>query len=56
MRNVYKIWSEKAERKRSIGRPRCRWEIIIKIHLRKYDGKVRTGFIWLRIGTRDGLL
>jgi hypothetical protein len=24
--------------------------------LEKYDGKVWTGFMWLRIGTSDGLL
>jgi hypothetical protein len=33
----------------------CRWEDNIKTDPRKYGGSVRTGFIWLRIGTSSGL-
>jgi hypothetical protein len=41
--------------KRSIGRPRYRWEDDIKMDLREI-GWVWIGFIWLRIGTSGGLL
>jgi hypothetical protein len=30
--------------------------LAVKWSLRKYDGRLRTGFIWLRIGTNGGLL
>jgi hypothetical protein len=30
--------------------------IILEWILEKYDGKLRTGFIWLRIGTNGWLL
>jgi hypothetical protein len=29
--NVYRIFVEKLERKRQLGRPRCRWQDIIKM-------------------------
>jgi hypothetical protein len=35
MRNAYKILVEKPEGKRSLGRPRRRWEDNIKIDLRE---------------------
>jgi hypothetical protein len=28
MRNAQKIWAENSEEKRSLGRPKCRWENI----------------------------
>jgi hypothetical protein len=31
-------------------------KIILRRISEKYDGRVRTGFIWLDIGTSDGLL
>jgi hypothetical protein len=45
----------KPERKRSLGRPRRRWEYNIKIHVKSF-GKAWTGLIWLRIGTSGVLL
>jgi hypothetical protein len=33
-----------------------RWEDNIKIELKERGGRVWSGFIWLRIGTGDGLL
>jgi hypothetical protein len=30
--------------------------IILKWNFKKWDGRARTGLIWLRIGTRGGLL
>jgi hypothetical protein len=52
MKNVYKILTSKYERDRPIGRPRPRWENIIKV----LGGKLCTGFIWLGIGSNGGFL
>jgi hypothetical protein len=41
----------KAEEKKSLGRPRLRWEDNTKLDLRKWDMGVLTGQSWLRIGT-----
>jgi hypothetical protein len=35
MRNAYKIWVEKSEGKRPLGRPRHRWEDNFKIDVMK---------------------
>jgi hypothetical protein len=56
MRNAYNVLVGKPEGKRPIGRPRRRWEDNIRMVLRKYGGKLWTGYIWLRIGTSGGLL
>jgi hypothetical protein len=40
----------------SLWRPKLKWEVDIKIDVNKYDGMVRTGFIWLRISINCGLL
>jgi hypothetical protein len=50
-RIVYRILVGKPERKRSLGKPRRRWVIILKWIL-----VVWTGLIWLRIWTSGGLL
>jgi len=39
-----------------LGRPRRRWEDTIRLNLGKMGGKVRTGCIWLRIGTTGMIL
>jgi hypothetical protein len=46
------VFDEKARKKkeRPLGRHKSRWENNTKMDLRQ-DGVVRTGFIWLRIGT-----
>jgi hypothetical protein len=46
----------KARRKKSLGRPRRRWEDGIKMELREIGWGVWSGFSWLRIGTVGGLL
>jgi hypothetical protein len=48
----------KPEGKRSLGRPRRRWEDGIKMDLREigWGGGVWSGFSWLRVGTVGGLL
>jgi hypothetical protein len=48
-RGVYKDLIGKPEGKRTLGRPRRRWEDNIKLELR------RIGFSWLRIGSNGGL-
>jgi len=41
--------------KKTLGRNRRRREGDIKWIFKKWDEKVRTGLIWLRIGTGGGL-
>ena len=50
-RGVYRVLVGKPERKRPLRRPRHRWEDNIKMGFRKWDVRVRTGSMWLRIGT-----
>ena len=42
------------EGKRSLGRPRFRWEDNIKMDLQEVGCGIWTGPIWLRIGTGGG--
>jgi hypothetical protein len=51
MRNAYNILVGKP-----LGKRMRRWEDNIRMYLRKIDGKLWNGFIWLRIGTSGGLL
>jgi hypothetical protein len=51
MRNAYKILVGKPEGKRPLGRPRRRWEDVIRMDLREIGEKVWVGFIKLSIGT-----
>jgi hypothetical protein len=55
-RNVYKVLVEKHEGKRSLERPRRRWEDGIKMDLGEIGWGVWSGFTWLTIGTVGGLL
>jgi hypothetical protein len=41
-RHAYKVSVGKPERKRPLGRPRCRWEIKLRWALEKYGGVVWT--------------
>jgi hypothetical protein len=54
-RNVYRVLVGKPEGKRPLGRPRRRWEAVIKMDL-GVIGWGWSGFTWLRIGTVGGLL
>jgi hypothetical protein len=54
--NMYKILIGKSEGKRSLGRPRRRWEDNIRLDRREIGWKVWVGFIWLKIGTSGGPL
>jgi hypothetical protein len=55
-RNVYRVLVGKPEGKRTLGRPRRRWEDGIGIDLRGIGLGVWIGFDWLRIGTDGRLL
>jgi hypothetical protein len=53
---LYRVVEErKEEGKRSLGRPRLRWEDTIKMYLRE-DGALWAGLISLKIGTNGRLL
>ena len=55
-RGVHRVLVGKPDGKRPLGRPRRRWEDIIKMDLRKLEGVVGTGWSWLRIGMGGGHL
>jgi hypothetical protein len=65
VRSVWHIWGEKRviftvllrkpEGKRPLGKPRYRWEVLLKLTL-KIQGEAWTEFIWLRTGISGGLL
>ena len=55
-RGVHKVLVEKLEGKRPLGRPRVEGRIILRWVFRKWEGVVRTGWSWLRIGTGGGRL
>jgi hypothetical protein len=55
-RGVHRVLVGKPGGKRSLGRPRRRWGIILRWIFRKLEGVVGTGWSWLRIGTGGGHL
>jgi hypothetical protein len=55
-KNTYRILMGKPEGKRPLGKLRRRWVGNIKMDIKRYDGAVWPGLIWLRIGTSGGLL
>jgi len=55
-RGVYGVLTGKPEGKRSLGRPRRRWGIILRWIFRKWDVGVWPGLSWLRIGRGGGYL
>ncbi|KAJ4448583.1 hypothetical protein ANN_10602 [Periplaneta americana] len=54
-RNAYRVLVGRPEGKKSLGRPRRRWEDNIKMDLRRWDIMVEIGLILLRIGSMAGL-
>jgi len=50
-RGVDRVLVGKPEGKRPLGKPRRRWRIILRWIFSKWEGVVRTGWSWLRIGT-----
>jgi hypothetical protein len=55
-RNKYTIFMGRPKGKRSLGRSRHKWEIILKWILKKRDARDWTGLMWLRIGACGVLL
>jgi hypothetical protein len=55
-RGVHRVLVGKPEGKRSMGRPRRRWEDNIKWIFRKLEMVVGTGWSWLMIGKGGGHL
>jgi hypothetical protein len=55
-RKVYKVLVGKPEGKRTLGRPRCRWENGTRLDLREISWGVWIGFDCLRIGAGGELL
>jgi hypothetical protein len=55
-RKVYRVLVGKTEGKRPHGRPRRRWEDGVRIDLAEIGWGVWSGFSWLRIWARVGLL
>jgi hypothetical protein len=55
-RNAYMILVGKPEGKKPLGRPRRRWVDNIRMVLGEADGVVRTGLVWLKIGSGGALL
>jgi hypothetical protein len=55
-RGAYRILVGRSEGRRSLGRPRRRWEDNIKMGLEEVEWGAWTGLIWLRIGTGGWLL
>ena len=55
-RGVYRDLVRTPEGKRSLGRPRRKWEDILRWIFRKWDVEAWTGSSWLRIGTGGGHL
>jgi hypothetical protein len=54
--DVYRALVGKPEGKRTLGRPRHRWEGNIKMDLQEVGWRAWTGLLWLRIGTDGGHL
>jgi hypothetical protein len=50
-RNAYRLLVGKPERRRPLGRPRCRWVDNIRMDVVEVDGVMWTGLVWLRIRT-----
>ena len=55
-RRVYRVLVGRPERKRSLVRPRRRWEDNIKMELQEVICGAWTGLIWLRLGTGGALV
>ena len=53
-RGVYRILVGKPEGKRTLGRPRLRWEDNIRMDLQEVGLEGWTGWMWLRIGKGGG--
>jgi hypothetical protein len=55
-RGVYRVLVGNTEGKRPLGRPRRRWEIILRRIFRRWDVSLWIGLNWFRIETGGGHL
>jgi hypothetical protein len=55
-RNAYRLLVGKPERKRPLGRPKCKWVDNIRMDPGEVGWVMWTGLVWLRIGTGGELL
>jgi hypothetical protein len=55
-RDAYRVLVGRPEGRRTLERPRRRWEDNVKMDLQEVGWGAWTGLIWLRIGTGGGLL
>jgi hypothetical protein len=55
-RSAYRVLVGRSEGRRTLGRPRRRWEVNIKMYLQEVGWGAWIGLIWLRIETGVGLL
>jgi hypothetical protein len=53
-KGIYRVFIEKPNGKRPLGRPRCRWEDNVKMDRREVGAWI--GLSWLRKGTGGGHL
>jgi hypothetical protein len=56
MKNSYKFLVRKPKENIPLGKARRKWDINIMLDLGKQSGEMWSGFVWLRIGTSDGVL
>ena len=54
-RNTYEVLVGKPEGKRTLARPRHRWQDDVRVDLQEIGGGAWIGLIWLRIGTNGKL-
>ena len=52
MRCSYKVLVGKPEGTRQLGKPRSKWQVILRWLYRKWDGGAWNGLTWLRIRDR----
>jgi hypothetical protein len=55
-RNTFRDLVGNPKGKGHIGKCRCKWEISIRMDLKKFDERIWTGLFWQRIRTNGGLL
>ena len=53
---MQRILVEKPEGKTAHGQPTYTWEDNIKLDVKELDGRLGSGFIWLKVGKSDRLV
>jgi hypothetical protein len=55
-RCAYRVFVERSDENRLLGRPQRRWEDNIKVDIQVLGRASMTGLLWLRMGTDSGCL